>query len=140
MTRGHRLPTLKARRLAGGLTIGALARLAAVSDLVIIQLENGGNCDPQVTQQLLNALGPPRTIATSSIASPSVITTSAAHSFVSTDTLTIAGHTGSTPAVDGERVATVTAPTTFTVPINVTGGGSGGTAQLSPTTLGRAAL
>jgi len=135
MTRGHRLPTLKARREAAGLTIAALARLAACSDLTIVQLERGGNCDPHVTERLLDALGPSVAVTSSSVANPTVITT-AANTFVSTDTVTIAGHVGSTPAVDGDRVATVTAPTTFTVPLNVSVGGTGGTARLSPTTMG----
>jgi len=135
MTRGHRLPGLKARREAAGLSITALAKQAAVSDLTIIQLENGGNCDEYVTERLLDVLGKSVAVTSSSIANPTVITT-ATHTFVSGDTVTIAGHTGSTPAVDGDRVVTVTAGTTFTVPINVTVGGTGGTARLSATSLG----
>lgn len=135
MTRGHRLLSLKTRRIAGGFTIESLARKAAVSDLTIVELENGGNCDPDITERLLDALGPSVAITSSSIANPTVITT-AAHTFVSGDTVTIAGHTGSTPAVDGDRVATVVNGTSFTVPLNVTGGGTGGTARLSATSLG----
>lgn len=135
MTRGHRLLSLKTRRIAGGFTIESLARRAAVSDLTIVELENGGNCDPDITERLLDALGPSVTITSSSVASPSVITT-AANTFVSGDTVTIAGHTGSTPAIDGDRVATVVNGTSFTIPINVTVGGTGGTARLSATSLG----
>ena len=136
---GHRLDTLRARRLAATLSVADLARLSNTSDRQIHQLENGGNCDPHVTERLLDVLGPLVAVTSSSIANPSVITT-AAHRFVSTDTVTLAGHTGSTPAVDGDRVATVTAGTTFTIPVNVTGGGTGGTARLSPTTLGIARI
>ena len=68
------------------------------------------------------------TIATSSVASPTVITTSTAHGLTSGETVTIAGHTGSTPTLSGDYVATVTGTTTFTVPVNVTVGGTGGTA------------
>jgi DNA-binding XRE family transcriptional regulator len=135
MTRGHRLTTLKARRRAAGLTITALAKAAVCSDQTIVQLENGGNCDPGVTQRIIDALGKSVAITSSSVANPSVITT-AANTFKSTDTVTIAGHSGSTPTINGERVATVTGGTTFTIPINVTGGGTGGTAVLSPTSLG----
>jgi hypothetical protein len=68
-------------------------------------------------------------IATSSIANPTVITTTLAHGFTSGDTVTIAGHTGSTPAISGDYVLTVTGTTTFTVPVNVTTGGTAGTAS-----------
>lgn len=67
------------------------------------------------------------TIATSSVANPTVITTLTPHGLTSGETTTIAGHTGSTPAVDGARVVTVLTPTTFTVPVNVTVAGAGGT-------------
>lgn len=137
--RGHRLDLLQARRIAGGLSVSELARRANLTDLTIQELENGGVCDPQVTERLLDVLGPSVAVTSSSVANPSVITT-AANTFVTGDTVTILGHTGSTPAVDGERVATVTAGTTFTVPINVSGGGTGGTARLSATALGIARL
>ena len=137
---GHRLDSLKARRIAAGISVADLAKRANVSDQIIGLLESGGNCLPEVTQRLLDTLGPPVTITSSSIANPTNILTATAHTFVSTDTVTIAGHTGSTPAVDGERVATRVDSTNFTVPINVSGGGTGGTARLSPTTLGRVTL
>lgn len=66
-------------------------------------------------------------IATSSVANPSVITTSAPHGLETGDTVTIAGHSGSTPDINGDRVVTVLTPTTFTIPLNVTVGGTGGT-------------
>ncbi len=136
---GHRLDSLKARRLLAGLSISELAKMATISDQTIVILENGGNCQPEVTQRLIDALGPSVAVTSSSVANPSVITT-ATNRFKSTDTVTIAGHTGSTPAVDGDRVATVTGGTTFTIPVNVSIGGTGGTAVLSKTTLGHAAL
>jgi DNA-binding XRE family transcriptional regulator len=140
MTRGNRLPLLKARREAAGLmTVTALAQLANVSDRTIQELENGGNCDDDVMHRILDVLGPSVAITSSSIADPTVITT-AAHRFVSGDTVTIAGHTSSTPAVDGDRVVTVVNGTSFTVPLNVSDDGVGGTARLSPTTLGIARL
>lgn len=70
---------------------------------------------------------PAITIVSSSVANPTVITTDAPHGLATGDTVTIAGHTGSTPAVSGALVATVLTPTTFTVPITVTVAGSGGT-------------
>lgn len=68
------------------------------------------------------------TIATSSIANPTVITTSGAHGLTTGDTVLIAGHSGSTPDINGSHVVTVTAPTTFTIAVNVTADGTGGTA------------
>ena len=138
--RGHRLDSLKARRLLAGLSVGDLARRSNTSDWIIHQLENGGSCDPHITERLLDALGPVVTVTSSSIANPTNILTATAHTFVSTDTVTIVGHTGSTPAVDGERVATFVNATNFTVPINVSTGGTGGTARLSATALGIARL
>jgi len=67
------------------------------------------------------------TIVSSSVANPSVLTTLVPHGLASGDTTTIAGHTGSTPAVDGSRVVTVLTPTTFSIPVSVSVGGAGGT-------------
>lgn len=136
---GHRLDSLRSRRVAAGLSIGELARRANVSDLLVQTLENGGSCDPHITERLLDVLGPSVAVTSSSVANPSVITT-AANRFVSADTVTIAGHSGSTPDINGDRVATVTSGTTFTIPVNVTGGGTGGTARLSATSLGIARM
>lgn len=138
-SRGHRLDLLQSRRIAGGLSIQDLARRCNLTDELIQRLERGDSCDPQITERLLDALGPSVAITSSSVANPSNILT-AAHTFVTGDTVTILGHTGSTPAIDGERVATRVDGTNFTIPINVTGGGTAGTARLSATSLGIARL
>ncbi|MCH8902060.1 MAG: hypothetical protein IIC88_07145 [Chloroflexi bacterium] len=67
------------------------------------------------------------TITSSSVANPTVITTSAPHLLVTGDTVEIAGHSGSTPNINGIHTITVTAPTTFTIDVNVSTGGTGGT-------------
>ena len=71
-----------------------------------------------------------RTIVSSSVANPTVVTLDSAHgqAVSSTFLIRIAGHT-STPSLNGEFTATSTGTTTFTVPVNVTVGGTGGTAQ-----------
>ncbi len=69
------------------------------------------------------------TITSSSIANPTVITTTANHGLTTGETVTIAGHTSVTPAIDGDHVVTVTGLTTFTIPVNVTNDGVGGTAS-----------
>lgn len=81
-------------------------------------------CDQLVTHETAQA-----TIVSSSIANPTVITTSAPHGYATGDTVRIAGHTGSVPTINGDRVGTVTGPTTFTVAVNVTTGGTGGTVK-----------
>lgn len=70
-----------------------------------------------------------RTITSSSVANPTVITTSAAHFFATGDAVRISGHAGSTPSLNAEWVVTVTGATTFTIPANVTVGGTGGSAK-----------
>lgn len=66
-------------------------------------------------------------ITSSSVANPTVVTTATPHGWASGQLVRIAGHTGSTPTINGDRTATVTGASTFTVPVNVTVGGTGGT-------------
>jgi len=73
--------------------------------------------------------GAPVSVSSSSVANPTVITTSSAHGLASGDTVIIASHTGSTPSINGTYVVTVTDATHFTIPVNVTVGGTGGTVQ-----------
>src|SRR5678815_3483218 len=67
----------------------------------------------------------PATIATSSVASPTVITTDEAHGYVTGETVTIEDHEDSTPTISGAYVVTVLTSTTFTIPVAVTVGGTG---------------
>lgn len=59
-------------------------------------------------------------IDSTSVANPTVVTTSAAHNITNGDTVTIAGVTGGTytPTINGTFTATVTGATTFTVEVN----------------------
>lgn len=66
-------------------------------------------------------------ITSSSVANPTVITTPVPHGLTTGDSVLIAGHSGSTPDINGEEVVTVLTTTTFTVAQNVTVGGTGGT-------------
>ncbi len=71
-------------------------------------------------------------ITSSSVGNPTTITTTAPHGLGSTGStalVRIAGHVGSTPSLNNEYTATVTGTSTFTVPVNVTVAGTGGTAQ-----------
>lgn len=66
-------------------------------------------------------------IVSSSVANPTVITTTSAHGLYTGMQVTIAGHSGSTPSINGTHTITVTSATTYTIPVNVTVGGTGGT-------------
>ena len=66
-------------------------------------------------------------ITSNSVANPSVVTTTVPHGLTSGDIVLIAGVSTSSPTINGERVVTVISPTTFSVPVNVTVGGTGGT-------------
>ena len=75
---------------------------------------------------------PPATIAitSSSLADPTVLTTAAHGITVGTsEVVTIAGHTGSTPSINGTHLFTALTSTTGTIPVNVTVAGTGGTLQ-----------
>lgn len=69
------------------------------------------------------------TITSSSVANPTVITTVSAHGFATGDSVRIAGHSGSAPLLDADWVIIVTGTNTFTIPANVTVGGTGGTVK-----------
>jgi len=64
-----------------------------------------------------------RLIAIASVSStnPAVVTTTVPHSLTSGLSYPILGTT-TTPTINGSQVVTVTSPTTFTVPVNVTAG------------------
>lgn len=65
-------------------------------------------------------------ITSSSVANPSNILTAAAHGLATGEEVNISGHSGSTPDINGTHVATVVDGTNFTIPVNVTVGGTGG--------------
>lgn len=66
-------------------------------------------------------------VATVSAANPAVVTTSTPHGRTTGDTSTLAGVTGSTPAVNGEHIVTVIDATHYSIPVAVTVAGTGGT-------------
>jgi len=66
-------------------------------------------------------------IVSNTLANPSVVTTATPHRLVTGQTVFIAGVITSNPTINGERVVTVISPTTFSVPVNVTTAGTGGT-------------
>jgi hypothetical protein len=56
-----------------------------------------------------------------------VVTTPVPHGLATNDVVLIAGVVTSDPTINGERTVTYLSPTTFSVPVNVTTGGTGGT-------------
>lgn len=81
-------------------------------------------CDDLIS----HGVGSPFTI-TSSDAGTDRVTTSAPHGFEAGDRVRIAGHSGATPALNGDHAAiTVTTATSFTIDgVDITVGGTGGT-------------
>jgi len=79
-------------------------------------------------------------ITSSSVANPTLITT-ATHGLTNGDEISIQGHAGSTPALDGVHIVTVVNATTFTIPVNVSTGGTGGVMScISPGGTGKAGI
>lgn len=138
---GHRLDGLKARRILGGVDLSILAHAANVSDLTIKQLENGGNCTPEVSSRILAALIPAQALTSQTAANPCVVT-KAGHGFQTGDVITITGQTGSTPTINSTYTVTRINTSTFSIPEDTSGGsaGTGGTATATLASLSQAAL
>jgi hypothetical protein len=65
-------------------------------------------------------------ITSNSIANPTVVTTTVAHGLTTGHVILISGVATSDPTINGEQTVTVISTTTFSVPVNVTTGGTGG--------------
>lgn len=66
----------------------------------------------------------------SSVDDPTEITTDDPHGLAAGDVILISGHTGSTPSINGTHtIGFVSGADTFTIPVNVTVPGAGGTAK-----------
>ena len=68
-------------------------------------------------------------ITSSSVDNPTNILCAAVHGLTTGDSVIIAGHAGSTPAINNTYVVTVVDTLNFTIPENVSVGGTGGTMQ-----------
>lgn len=97
------------------------------ADFGYVAAENADTAAPNSTASL--AYGDAITIDHSAATSPTLITTTTAHGFSSGVQVLIADHSGSTPDINGSHVITVISPTTFTIPVAVSVGGTGGTVQ-----------
>jgi len=65
-------------------------------------------------------------VVSSSVANPTVISCTGNVPFTNGDVVSIIGHTGSTPAISGQYTISNVSGATFTIPVNVTVGGTGG--------------
>lgn len=139
----------------GGAIQASYARIASRGALhkLEAQFAGSGQVDEAVVTRALAALsgtsgngtsidggaqGEAVTITSSSEADPTVITTAAPHGLATGDSVVIAGHEGSTPAVDGEYEVTVTGADTFTIDLEVTSAGTGGTVTKTSSSSGGA--
>jgi hypothetical protein len=88
-----------------------------------------GDTKASSVDQSTSARLPSVAITSSSVANPTQITTPVPHGLVSGQVILISGHSGSTPSLNGGNgyVVTVVDTTHFTIPVNVTVGGTGGT-------------
>lgn len=77
-------------------------------------------------------------ITSNTLANPSVVTTPVPHGLTTGQAILIAGVATSSPTINGQRTVTVISSTTFSVPVNVTTPGTGGTFVLASTVNGGA--
>lgn len=71
------------------------------------------------------------TVSTSSVASPTVITTVSPHTFLAAETVFVSGHIGSVPSLNGLWTVSTPTASSFTIPVAVTTAGTGGTVSLT---------
>lgn len=74
----------------------------------------------------------PTTLASASVANPSIVTTNKPHRLVTGQSVTIAGTAASTPAINATYVVTVISETTFSIPVNVTVAPTPSTGTITP--------
>lgn len=86
-----------------------------------------GDTESSSVDRNSDRLVPATAITSSSAASPTNILCASAHGLITGDEVVIAGHSGSTPDINGQEVVTVVDSLNFTVAQNVTVGGTGGT-------------
>lgn len=75
-------------------------------------------------------------ITSNSIANPTVVTTTVPHGRTTGDVILISGVITSSPTINGQQTVTVLSPTTFSVPVNVTVAGTGGSFVPASTSAG----
>ncbi len=91
-----------------------------------VKVEDSGTGFTDVTRDANYPYSVGASITSSSVANPTNILCAGAHGFRSGASVVISSHTGSTPSINGTHICTVVDSTNFTIPVNVTVGGTGG--------------
>jgi hypothetical protein len=105
----------------------------AVEDAVILHPYGARTADDDTeatpADRAADPLAKTTAIVSSSVANPSIITTARPHGLTTGDQVVIAGHASVVPDINSEYTATVIDATHFSIPVNVTDGGAGGTVR-----------
>lgn len=101
----------------------------------------GANATDAPVDFTLDPANPARTIASNTLANPTVVTMSTQHGSPIVHNLTtgqkvLFSGSNSTPSINGVQTVTVTGLTTFTIPVNVTVAGTAGSFVLASTVAG----
>ncbi len=91
-----------------------------------VKVEDNGTSFTDITRDANFPHSAGASITSSSVANPTNILCAADHGFRSGASVVITGHTGSTPSINATHTIIVVDATNFTIPINVTVGGTGG--------------
>jgi len=105
---------------------GQVDRGVIVQDWVAKTGDWNTKTDGTVVDYTLDPSNVATPITSNTLANPSVVTTPIPHTLTTGDVILIAGVATSNPTINGERTVTVISPTSFSVPVNVTTGGTGG--------------
>jgi hypothetical protein len=111
---------------AGHLVTGLVERGMIVQPLAVKTVDWNTKSLGTPIDYTLDPSQVPIPITSNSLANPSVVTTPVPHGLTTGDIVLIAGVITSNPTINGSRTVTVISPTTFSVPVNVTTAGTGG--------------
>lgn len=125
--------------LSGAIEPGVIVQDLATFTATWDTKTGGANATDAPVDNTLDTIQRVVAITSSSIANPSVITCPKPHGLTTGQKVLIAGHSGSTPSINGIQTATVTGTNTFTIAVNVTAGGTGGTVVPASTVNGGSA-
>jgi hypothetical protein len=105
---------------------GQIDRGTIIQDWVAKAANWNTKTDGFPVDHALNPNQTPIPITSNTIANPTVVTTPVPHKLTTGDVVLISGVITSTPTINGERTVTVISPTTFSIPVNVSVAGTGG--------------
>ena len=115
--------------VSGNTYLGRFSGMATIAGMILLCDRLWHNSGITITSTSAQVIG--NTVSSSSVANPSVITCSANVPFANGDVVNIQGHTGSTPDINGIHTISNVSGATFTIPVDVTVGGTGGTVGIA---------